>query len=194
MKEVYGSCVLGPANGFLVVRNCCFDRGGVHLCEGCMGVVSDVLVDEAEEDVIVSEDAKAIILDSRLTNMTEHYIIGYKNSRVYCENVRMDCGNSCDIWTGINCFEGSRWFLRHCSVGNIKAKDKWLGKGIRIGSRAKVYLDDIAFESLTGGAVKNDSYCEYHNIRINQCAKGLEGKGSYVLRNNPIQLPKDFFD
>ena len=194
MKEVYGSCVNGPEKGFLIVRNCRFGGGGICLNEGCKGVVSDVFIDKATENVIISEGAKAIVLDSRLTNMTEHYIIGFKNSRVYCENVRMDCGNSCNIWSGINAaFEGSRWFLRRCSVGNIKATDKWHGKGIRIGSLAKVYLDDVAFDSVATAAVKNDGFCEYHNIRINQCGKELEGKGNYALRSNPIQLPKDFF-
>lgn len=203
MKEVHGGCVHGPKKGFLIVRNCRFDGGGIDLWEGCMGVVSDVFVDEVEKNVIVSEDAKAIILDSRLTNMTEQYIIGFENSRVYCENVRMycgnsrnkhDCGNSCNIWSGINAgFEGSRWFLRRCSVGNIKATDKWHGNGIRIGNLAKVCLDDVSFDSVATAAVKNDGFCEYHNIRISQCGKELEGKGNYALRSNPIQLPEDFF-
>lgn len=195
MKEVCSSCVYGSGKGFLIVRNCRFDGGGIHLNEGCKGVVSDIFIDKAEENVIVSEGAKAIVLDSQLTNMTEHYIIGFENSRVYCENVRMDCGNSCNIWAGINAaFEGSRWFLHRCSIGNIKATDKWHGKGIRIGSLAKVYLDDVSFESVTNAAVKNDGFCEYHNIRINQCGKELEGKGNYALRSNPIQLPEDFFN
>lgn len=194
MKEVCRSCVYGSGKGFLIVRNCRFDGGGIHLNEGCKGVVSDIFIDKAEENVIVSEGAKAIVLDSRLTNMTEYYIIGFKNSRVYCENVRMDRGNSSNLWCGINAaFEGSRWFLRHCSVGNIKATDKWHGKGIRIGSLAKVYLDDVSLDSVATAAVKNDGFCEYHNIRINQCGKELEGKGKYALRSNPIQLPEDFF-
>lgn len=194
MKEVYGACVCGSEKGFLSVRNCRFDGGGIRLGKGCMGVVSDVSVDGANEDIIISEGAKAIVLDSRLTNMTEHYIIGFENSRVYCENVRMDCGNSCNIWSGINArFEGSRWFLRRCSVGNIKATDKWHGKGIDIGHLAKVHLDDVSFDSVATAAVKNDGFCEYHTIRINQCGKELEGKGNYALRSNPIQLPEDFF-
>jgi len=194
-KEVYGSCVWGSENGFLIVRNSRFDGGGIHLGDGCTGVVSDVFVDKAEEDVIVGAGARAIVLGSQLTNMTEHYIIGFENTRVYCENVRMDCGNSCDIREGINArFKGSRWFLRHCFVGNIKAMDKWHGNGISVGSHAKVYLDDVSFDSLISAVVKNDGFCEYHDIRINQCAKGLEGEGNYTLRNNPIQLSKDFFN
>lgn len=197
------SCVYGSEKGFLIIRNCCFDGGGIDLGKGCMGVVSDVFVDEVEENIIVSEDAKAIILDSRLTNMIKRYIIGFKNSRVYCENVRMycgnsrnkhDCGNSRNIWSGINArFERSRWFLRRCSVGNIKATDKWHGNGIDIGNHAKVCLDDVSFDSVATAAVNNDGFCEYHDIKINQCAKGLEGKGKYVLRKNTIQLPEDFF-
>ena len=183
--------VWGPENGFLVVRNCRFDGCRISIGEGSMGVVSGVSIDGAEWTIDVSEGARAVVLDSRLTNTTQYFVIGFKNSRVYCENVRMDGGKD----NGIRARnEGSLWFLRHCSIKNIKPpKYAFEGVGISIGEQVKVWLDDVAFESLTDAAVDNDGVCEHHNLRTSQCAKESGGRGRYVRRDSPIPLPDDFF-